>query len=242
VLKIQKLVPCLLLILGLAGCASLSKQECLNADWQIIGYEDGAGGQPPNRIGAHRKACADHGVVPVKADYDQGYYEGLRTYCTYNRGLEAGRYGHDENAVCAREGEYLAGRETGLRSYCTFDGGYELALGGNDFNRVCPAGLAADFAAGYDHGAKIYNLESRLAAIEERLDEIGKERNANDNRRQEIKQDIAYNTELSGADRASLLQELDALRADTHDLDDEADSLDTEEILVRLELARQGHF
>ena len=35
---------CLISSLGLSGCASMSKQECLSVDWRTVGYEDGAAG------------------------------------------------------------------------------------------------------------------------------------------------------------------------------------------------------
>lgn len=33
----------------LAGCATLSKQECLIGDWQAIGYNDGVAGYHSDR-------------------------------------------------------------------------------------------------------------------------------------------------------------------------------------------------
>jgi hypothetical protein len=71
----------------LSSCASLSKDECLYADWQIVGYEDDAAGRGSRRMGDHRKACADHAVEPDKAAYDGGYNEGLQMFCIYDRGL-----------------------------------------------------------------------------------------------------------------------------------------------------------
>jgi hypothetical protein len=47
------------------GCATLGKEECLNADWFTIGFEDGARGYPASRIGDHREACAKHGVTLI---------------------------------------------------------------------------------------------------------------------------------------------------------------------------------
>lgn len=49
---------------GLSACASMSKDECLNANWKTIGYEDGSLGRPETTIQAHRKACAKINVTP----------------------------------------------------------------------------------------------------------------------------------------------------------------------------------
>ena len=40
-----KLLAALALVGSLSGCASLSKSECLNANWEDIGIRDGANGQ-----------------------------------------------------------------------------------------------------------------------------------------------------------------------------------------------------
>jgi len=48
-LAIGLLIPGILI---LAGCASLSKNQCLNADWYAVGLEDGAVGRPLERLSA----------------------------------------------------------------------------------------------------------------------------------------------------------------------------------------------
>jgi len=55
------------------GCSTLSQEECLVADWQLIGREDGAVGRDASYIGNHRKACADYGIVPDLQEYQHGY-------------------------------------------------------------------------------------------------------------------------------------------------------------------------
>ena len=74
-----------------AGCASLDKDECRNADWYAIGLEDGARGRALERLGDHRRACAEHGVTPQSERYVAGRNEGLKTFCTYERGFSHGR-------------------------------------------------------------------------------------------------------------------------------------------------------
>ena len=77
---------CVLLAL-LAGCASLDKDECRTADWYAVGLEDGARGRALDRLGDHRRACAEHGVTPHTERYLAGRSEGLRSFCTYERGF-----------------------------------------------------------------------------------------------------------------------------------------------------------
>jgi hypothetical protein len=100
-----------LLVLLLAGCASLDRSECVNANWYAIGVEDGARGQGVERLGAHRRACAGHNVSPDAERYVAGHREGLRSFCTYERGYSLGRAGKSTSATCPaglRE-QFLAG-------------------------------------------------------------------------------------------------------------------------------------
>ena len=90
----------MLAVLGLSGCATLSEEECLTADWHAIGYEDGLNGQPANRIGKHREACADHGVGVDLAAYNAGRAEGLKTYCQPHNGYRLGLRGASYKGVC----------------------------------------------------------------------------------------------------------------------------------------------
>jgi len=112
----------LLLIIAalvLSGCASMNKNECLNADWRIIGMEDGARGEPPARIGKHREACAKHGVTPDLASYQSGHKEGLKQFCTASMGFSQGKAGRTYKGVCPShlEGEFLKGYNAGKEIY-----------------------------------------------------------------------------------------------------------------------------
>ena len=107
------LVASLSLLAG--GCATLDKSECHEADWEIIGLEDGARGQPVSYIGNHRKACAEYGVKPDLALYQRGHASGLQQFCTADNGFSLGRAGRAYHNVCppASNGRFLAGYETG---------------------------------------------------------------------------------------------------------------------------------
>ncbi|MEH6578134.1 MAG: DUF2799 domain-containing protein [Amphritea sp.] len=70
----------------LSGCATLDREECLNADWHLIGYEDGSAGRLPEQVGEHRQACAEYAVVPDMDAYLQGRSQGLVNYCTEENG------------------------------------------------------------------------------------------------------------------------------------------------------------
>lgn len=121
--KKNTLLKAMLLIAAAAfisGCASMGKDECLTANWQMIGYEDGSKGQPASRIGEHRKACAKHGVQPDMEAYTAGRNDGLKEFCRPDRGYQYGLQGNVYGGVCPRELEgpynnaYTLGRNTYL--------------------------------------------------------------------------------------------------------------------------------
>lgn len=96
----RKRFALLLLFAICTGCASMNQSECLTADWQAVGYEDGARGQPLSFIGKHRKACAKHGVAPNLARYEAGRHAGLQEFCTPRNGFSQGRSGKPLRDVC----------------------------------------------------------------------------------------------------------------------------------------------
>lgn len=103
----------------LSGCASLSKEECKAANWYAIGVEDGAQGESLEHLGEHRRACAEYGVTPQTGPYMAGRDEGLKSFCTYDRGFSHGRYGLSYNGVCPDRlaGIFLDGYQRGKEVY-----------------------------------------------------------------------------------------------------------------------------
>ncbi len=118
----KRLSLLLLIPLMLSGCATLNKNECLTADWITIGYEDGIRGQSPERIGQHRKACADYGISPDLHAYQQGFAQGVVLFCTAHNGYKRGKQGYEYLTFCPDEVEssfrqgYDAGKDVYLAS------------------------------------------------------------------------------------------------------------------------------
>ncbi len=112
------LATCLIPI-ALSGCATLDKNECLSANWYLIGVEDGADGERLSRIRDHREACSDYRVIPDLSDYTNGRREGLRQYCTESIGFSQGLRGDEYRGVCPKtlEDDFLAGYDSGIVLY-----------------------------------------------------------------------------------------------------------------------------
>lgn len=89
-----------LTIFALQGCATLSESECDNADWHLIGLEDGSKGREISYISNHRKACAEYDVKPNLELYQLGHAEGAVLFCTPRKAFHLGSNGRSHNDIC----------------------------------------------------------------------------------------------------------------------------------------------
>lgn len=87
-------------VLSLIGCGGMSANECELADWQAVGYEDGANGRSTDRFGSYRKKCAKHEVAPDFQAYQAGRAAGLKEYCQPEKGFREGARGAVYQGVC----------------------------------------------------------------------------------------------------------------------------------------------
>lgn len=91
--SLTKLFAGLALIGTLSGCASISKSECLSANWEDVGVRDGASGHPEEYLIEHSKACARVNVVPDRGAWQHGRERGLERFCVPQRAYQAGEWG-----------------------------------------------------------------------------------------------------------------------------------------------------
>lgn len=153
-MRIIKLLSAIGLLVILGACASLSKSECFNADWQQIGYKDGSEAKSVTRFESHRKACSKHGVQANQASYNIGYQKGVRVYCSYDKGLKAGQSGKVAARICPQDSNYVAGHTKGIKSFCTYSRGFEESGRGKKSNQACAS--SANYTQGYTKGLKKY--------------------------------------------------------------------------------------
>ena len=108
-----------LLVVGLAGCATMSGDECATSDWTAVGYEDGSRGYTSDRFSKHRKACAKHGITADFQAYQEGRSQGLVEFCQPSRGFNLGASGGQYNGVCSveLEAEFLDAYRVGQQLY-----------------------------------------------------------------------------------------------------------------------------
>lgn len=105
-------------LISCSGCATLSKESCQKGDWYGIGYKDGADGRPHSRLVDHEKACLEYNVSPNKLVYRQGWDDGVKIFCTEQKGYEEGEDLDEYEGVCPAELEqgFLKGYLLGLDS------------------------------------------------------------------------------------------------------------------------------
>jgi len=109
-----------LVLLSVTGCTSISKEECLQGDWYSIGVDDGKNGRlPTDSFRGYEKECADYGVRPDFAKYQQGHSQGLVFYCDFEHGVAHGRSGSEYNTACTGklEPSFRQGYQQGRRWY-----------------------------------------------------------------------------------------------------------------------------
>lgn len=114
-------VAALVSLAGLQSCATLSEEDCLTADWSVLGEADGQLGRPLSDLNRYRRDCAEYGVVPDTQAYTEGRERGLAVYCTESNGYREGRSGAAGRPVCpvALEPGFRRGYELGRAVYAS---------------------------------------------------------------------------------------------------------------------------
>lgn len=97
-----KIVGLAMAVMILNACASLDLNECLNANWKDIGYDDAVRGSSTQRLSKHRKACAKHGITPDSSAYKLGHKEGVPLYCVSERGFQIASNGGSYPSICPK--------------------------------------------------------------------------------------------------------------------------------------------
>jgi hypothetical protein len=100
--SVLRIFAALAVLASLGGCASLSRSECLAANWEDVGIRDGANGRPEEYLIQHSKACAKVNVVPDRGAWSHGREQGLERFCVPYRAYQLGEYGGGFDAAICR--------------------------------------------------------------------------------------------------------------------------------------------
>ena len=96
---------------------SLSKKECLEGNWFKAGKKDAYFGFKKNRISHHKDTCLKYNIKPDPIQYGKGHMEGLKLFCTKQRGYHWGITNKENPKTCPAEIEssFMKGFERGRR-------------------------------------------------------------------------------------------------------------------------------
>ncbi len=89
----------LLFCLLLSACSTMKPEECYNANWRGIGYNDAIQGRTV-WLKSRTQACAKVKLKPDRKAYLAGYQAGSKKFCTYKNGFLTGRSGNDKTKIC----------------------------------------------------------------------------------------------------------------------------------------------
>ena len=210
--KFIGIIPAVAIILLLTGCATVSKEDCLVTDWFEVGRMDGMQGTPRTAFQNLAKPCLEYGVNADRQAYYQGHDQGLKYYCTEQKGFELGQKGLPYKSVCPLqlEPDFRAGYNKGMRSFCSEQKGFDLGRQGQAYRYVCPPEFEPDFRAGYEKGRALWEYEAQLASLQKRLKNI--EIKINKTEKQ------LYAANLTGAQRRKIRVELQRLDVEYRDV------------------------
>ncbi|WP_108648933.1 DUF2799 domain-containing protein [Dongshaea marina] len=112
----MRLILPLILLALLTGCSSMSKDDCLTANWSNIGLEDGQQGKPADTIHGYIKQCQEYGAGVNQAQWQKEYDYGLTFFCDPANGYRVGKAGEEYHGVCESDAFYK-NYQRGLAEY-----------------------------------------------------------------------------------------------------------------------------
>ncbi len=90
-----------------AGCATMSPEECRNANWRDVGLRDGQQGAALSHLDGRIKDCAESGVSVNTHAYLDGRAYGLRNYCRIENAMVMGLNGGYYQGVCPPDVDFV---------------------------------------------------------------------------------------------------------------------------------------
>jgi len=107
----------LTLPLLLAGCSSLSEDECRTMSWYNLGYQDGEQGKTRNQARDYVSTCSEYGLKVDEAEWKRGYDKGLELYCIPELAYSKGKEGQEYRGVCPNDASFLKQYQRGYEEY-----------------------------------------------------------------------------------------------------------------------------
>ncbi len=105
----------LLLVALLGGCATMTADECMVADWYRLGQQDARDGRQSDFLAQRAGDCREAGIAADVDAWRAGYDEGLVSFCTADNGFRFGLDGNSYRRICPPgvEAGFLQGYDLG---------------------------------------------------------------------------------------------------------------------------------
>ena len=160
----------------------------------------------------------------VTADwYEIGYSDGVKGQP--DSYLEKHRKACAKHGVRANLDDWLAGREAGLKRYCTAQKGYEEGLNNRTYHGVCEGRDADEFLRAYEQGQQLYQQRTLVSDLERDIAQTSEDIVALEDEWNAIRRAL-LNDNLSAAERAELINQLERNKEQSETLRIRRDRLD----------------
>lgn len=128
-----------------SGCATMTPEQCQQADWMDVGLRDGLEGQLMSTLDERIEDCKKVGVVVDTGRYVIGREQGLQSYCRLDNAITIGLNGGNYSGVCPP----MLDRE---------------------FRRLYDKGFAV-----YELRTEVINLDARSGTLQRQLRDLDRE-------------------------------------------------------------------
>ncbi len=145
-----------------SGCATMSAEDCMVADWYRIGEQDARAGRNADFLATRARNCNDAGYPADTSAWYAGFEYGLGFFCTLDNGFRFGLDGHRYQRSCPADLEpaFVEGHDLGLSLHGVMSRVSGLNSRLNELNRDIRR----------QERAEVPDREAILALREERVD------------------------------------------------------------------------
>jgi hypothetical protein len=157
-----------------AGWQQGAKQFCTPDE--NVGMADGMAGKPANDITSRATICAVGGMQLNLSAYNAGRQKGLKTFCTYQNGVNVARQGQSLPDVCAANSsnQFNAGWNSGKNQFCDQpQTGFALGKDTKPYPEMCNPAIYIAFKSEYDRGFvigdRINALKSQISDLDDKI-------------------------------------------------------------------------
>ncbi|MEH6443118.1 MAG: DUF2799 domain-containing protein [Oceanospirillaceae bacterium] len=90
-----------MVLLVLAGCATLNQAQCISANWYDLGFDNALDGNKSSFVAEHTEACQEYAITPDFEAYKEGWLQGIKKFCSPQSGWRYGMAGDYYRNTCS---------------------------------------------------------------------------------------------------------------------------------------------